>query len=190
MARSEVIRAAWITGTVGAVGTIVGAVVTGGFGLINSKTPAPSPSVNPPATVAPVVSAPPTPTPTPNANGNQAAVPASYQGTWTGEVSQSNDVSYQLTLKIGPGNVGTAVGSWQVPTFGCSGELDLESGGGPLELRQGTTFNPTLQCFSQFEVSVTLQGAGLDYQILGVTTTNGEFIKGNPVFGTATLSPQ
>ncbi len=89
-------------------------------------------------------------------------------------------MSYSLTSKIGSGSVGAAVGSWQVPVFGCSGELDLESGGGPLELRQITTFNPGEQCISQFEVDVSLQGSDLDYEIIAVTTVSGQFCQREP----------
>ncbi len=206
MPTSDTIKAAWITGLLGVAGTIAGAVLTNGYGLFPSPRPTPT-FPTPPPTQAAFAASPPTepatssryttrpPTepatssritaPPPNA----AAVPASYQGTWTGVVTQSNNVSYQLTLKIGAGSVGTGVGSWQIPIFGCSGVLVLESGGGPLVVRQNTTFNPNLQCFSQVEGTVTLQGSsGLTYQILGATTTNGQFIKGNPVLGSGTLT--
>lgn len=176
---SDAVKAAWISGVLGAVGTIIAASLTHGFGLANS--PSPSGSSSPVAVTTTAAAATTTP-------ANVAGIPASYQGTWSGEVNQSNGVSYSLTLKIGSGSVGAVVGSWQVPTYGCSGELDLESGGGPLEMRQVTTFNPNLQCFTQFEISVALQGGNLEYEILAVTNTSGQSFSGNP-FGTATLSP-
>ncbi len=192
MPTSDTIKAAWIAGLLGVVGTIAGAVLTNGYGLLSFPRPTPTFPTPQPTQAAFTASRPTAAAtssritaPPPNA----AAVPASYQGTWTGVVTQSNNATYQLTLKIGAGSVGTGVGSWQVPIFSCSGVLVLESGGGPLVLRQNTTYNPSLQCFSKFEVTVTLQGSSrLTYQILGATTTNGQFINGNPVLGSGTLT--
>ena len=180
---SDNVKAAWITSVVGAAGLIIAAIVTHGFGLANSSSSS-SAGDGTPVTVAT------TPVAGTTTPPNVAAVPSSYQGTWTGVVTQSNNVSYSLTLQIGSGNVGNAVGSWKVPVFGCSGELDLESGGGPLEMRQVTTFNPNDECFSQFEISVSLQGSDLDYEIKAITTVSGQFVNGNPTLGAATLSPQ
>lgn len=183
---STEVKAAWISGITGAVGVIIAAVVTGGFGLAHPGPPSPSPS--PPSSS-------PSPSPSPLSPSlsplrNAAAVPPSYQGTWTGLVTQADTPSYSLTLQIGTGNIGNAVGSWQIPLFGCSGELYLESGGGPLEMRQVTTFNPGLKCYVQFEIAVSLHGDNLGYVIKAITMTSGQFVNGNPVIGDATLAPQ
>ena len=104
-------------------------------------------------------------------------------------VTQTNGSSYQLTLKIGPGNDGTYVGSWQLTTFNCTGVLYLESGGGPLELQQITDFNANDECYAHDTFDVTLQGSDLAYQIIGATQVNGQFFAGNPTLATGILSP-
>lgn len=178
MPSNETIRAAWITGFCSLAGAIIAAIVaavfTSGFGLIHSPptTPAPSPSHT-------SSSSPP----------NEAAVPSSYQGTWSGVVTQLNGTSYQITLKIGTGNVGNLIGSWQLPTFDCSGTIDLNSGGGPLEIYQDTTFNGEGECYSHFTSNVTLQGSSLSFEIIGGTSTSGVFTAGDPTLASGTLSP-
>lgn len=104
-------------------------------------------------------------------------------------VTQFNGSSFQLTLKVGAGSVGNTVGSWQLPTFNCSGILNLESGGGPLELQQVTEFNGNGSCYSHCTIDVTLQGSDLAYQIIGATSVSGEFFEGDPTLATGTLSP-
>jgi hypothetical protein len=175
MPRSETITAAWITGGLALAGAIIGALVTGGFGLVSPSKPSPTPT-SPPSTPVTAVAA------------NPAAVPASYEGTWNGVVTQPNGTSFQLTLKIGSGSVGAGVGSWQLPTYNCSGLLILESGGGPLQLYQETTFNGAGECYAHFTANVTLQGSDLDYQIIGATTLSGEFLPGDPSLGSADLT--
>jgi hypothetical protein len=175
MPRSETITAAWITGGLALAGAIIGALVTGGFGLVTPSKPTPTPT-------------PPPSTPVTTAATNPAAVPASYEGTWNGVVTQPNGTSFQLTLKIGSGAVGADVGSWQLPTYNCSGLLTLESGGGPLQLYQETTFNGAGECYAHFTANVTLQGSDLDYQIIGATNLSGEFFSGDPSLGSADLT--
>jgi hypothetical protein len=178
MPSNETIRAAWITGICSVAGAIIAAIIaavlTSGFGLIHSSAATPTP--NPPHTTS---SPPP----------NEAAVPSSYQGTWSGVITQSDGNPYQITLKIGAGTVGNLVGSWQVPTFNCSGTIDLDSGGGPLELFQDTTFNGEGDCYSHFTSNVTLQGSSLSFEIIGATSTSGAFFAGDPTLATGTLSP-
>ena len=65
----------------------------------------------------------------------------------------------------------------------------LESGGGPLQLRQETTFNGNGDCYSHSTTNVTLQGSDLAYQTIGATTTNGQFFDGDPTLNSGTLSP-
>jgi hypothetical protein len=177
MPSSETIRAAWITGFCSLAGAIIAAIVaavfTGGFGLIHSSPATPTP-IPPHATSPPPV--------------NEATVPSSYQGTWSGVVTQSNGSPYQITLKIGAGTVGNGIGSWQLPTFNCSGIIDLDSGGGPLELHLDTTFNGDGGCYSHFTSDVTLQGSSLDFEIIGATSTSGVFSAGNPTLASGTLS--
>jgi hypothetical protein len=170
MPSSDVIKAAWITGTLTVAGAIVGAIFTGGYGLTHPG-PATTPTPSPPTTI----------TSSPAANPD--TVPSDYQGTWTGTVTQSNGTSFQLTLKIGSGSVENAIGSWQLPTFNCSGILILESGGGPLELYQETTFNGNGECYAHFTSDIALQGSGLGYQIIGGTSTSGQFFSGNLASG-------
>lgn len=182
MPSNETIRAAWITGICSLAGAIVAAIVaavfTSGFGLIHSSPVTPTPT--PPHTTSP----PPITTPTPN----EAAVPSSYEGTWSGVVTQSNGSPYQITLKIGAGSVGDLVGSWQLPTFNCSGTIDLNSGGGPLELFQNTNFNGDGECYSHFTSNVTLQGSSLVFEIIGATSQSGVFSAGDPTLASGTLS--
>jgi heat shock protein HslJ len=92
-------------------------------------------------------------------------------------------------LTIGGGTVGNEIGSWQVPTFDCSGTIELTSGGGPLELYQYTTFNGQGGCYSHFTSNVTLQASSLAYEIIGATSTNGVFTAGDPTLASGTLNP-
>jgi hypothetical protein len=183
MPSNETIRAAWITGFCSLAGAVIAAIVaavfTSGFGLIHSSPATPTPE--PPQTT----SAPPTTASPPN----EAAVPSSYQGTWSGVVTQSNGPPFQITLKIGAGSVGDLIGSWQLPTFNCSGTIGLNSGGGPLQLYQATNFNGAGECYSHFTSSVALQGSSLIFEIIGATSTSGVFSAGNPTLAFGTLSP-
>jgi hypothetical protein len=171
MPTSETIKAAWITGSLALAGAIIGGLVTGGYGLFHptQSTSQPTP---PPTTIS----------------SNADTVPTDYQGTWNGVITEPSGTSYQLTLKIGSGSVNNAVGSWQLPTFNCSGILILESGGGPLQLYQETTFNGNGGCYAHFTSDVALQGSDLSYQIIGGTTTSGEFTAGDPTLGSGDLS--
>jgi hypothetical protein len=176
MPKSEAITGAWISGGLALAGAIIAALVTGGFGLVGSHpAPAPTPTTTSSAPVA-------------VAAANPAAVPASYQGTWNGVVTQANGSAFQLTLKIGSGSVGANVGSWQLPTFNCSGLLTLESGGGPLQLYQETTFNGAGECYAHFTANVTLQGSDLNYEIIGATEVNGQFFAGDPSLASGDLT--
>jgi hypothetical protein len=168
------IKAAWISGSLGLVGAIIGAIIL----FHGNSKPAPSPPS--PTTASPVSTA------SSPING----VPSSYQGTWTGVVTQSVGNPYELTLKIGSGGVGSAIGSWQVPTLNCTGVVYLESGGGPLELQQVTDLNANDLCYAHFTADVTLQGSDLSYQIIGATSVNGQFYNGDQTpLATSTLSP-
>jgi len=157
------IKAAWISGSLGLVGAIIAAIIL--FHGSSGPTPTPTPS---PATSSPG----------PTASAPVNGVPSSYQGTWTGVVTQSVGNPYQLTLKIGSGGVGNAIGSWQVPTLNCTGVVYLESGGGPLELQQVTDLNANDLCYARFTADVTLEGSDLSYQIIGATSVSGQFYNG------------
>jgi hypothetical protein len=184
---SDAVKGAWISGILGAIGTVVAAVLTNGFGL---GSPHPVPSLTSPVaatTVPAVVTTPSSPAPT---SADFGAVPSGYEGTWTGWVTQWNGssyINYLLVLKIGSGAVATTAGSWEVPAYGCGGYFILESGGGPLEIREVATYDPNSDCFSQFDASVTLNGSQLDYRLLAVTNASGQPLSADPL-GTGTLN--
>lgn len=97
-----------------------------------------------------------------NVTGNSSAVPASYQGTWSGSIAFTTmGITAGFNLLLDPGQVGQQVGNWENTTAGCSGPAILESSSIPLTLRLNTTLNPTGECVPQSDVEVTLQGTTL-----------------------------
>ena len=97
-----------------------------------------------------------------NANAGTSAVPAAYQGTWSGEVVfPTIGATAQFTISLSPGQAGSQVGQWQNVTAGCEGTVTLENSNVPLNLHLTTTSNPTGVCVPETDVQASESANGL-----------------------------
>jgi hypothetical protein len=138
----------------------------------------------PPFSPAPSASPRSAPTPAPSqatasSLPSAGGVPASYQGSWQGEID-SQAGPFEASMSLYQGTDGSQVGYFQNDTYDCRGTIYLDNGGGPLSLRIVTTSDPAGDCVSVAYAQVTTTSGGLFFSF---DTTGGV-----PP-GSGTLSP-
>jgi hypothetical protein len=92
----------------------------------------------------------------------QQALPAAFVGHWEGLLVQINpDTRYPVSIELTGGSPGSAVGTIDYPTLGCSGNLVLQSvAGSQATLTERLTVGQTICTYVDATVTLTQQADG------------------------------
>lgn len=106
-----------------------------------------------------------------NDDAENTDIPVSYQGDWEGSVQRPDGTSQTVSLNVGPGGIGSIIGTINYDV--CFGQIANEGGSGPVDLTARITKDPDQMCNPTARLRATLMGDQLKLETFRGEETTG-----------------